>query len=153
MHKSMTPGKPGTRSNRWKIFSTEATKFSGRTLLRDAEPELYVEMCAELAGIVAYIDARSAALAEQRGADLAGIPTRYMPKPSERVPVEPPGARRLWRDEMRAGRRTMNTHDALWRAACCEENGLEAQRAGLHSSANYWFERAAQIINDAAGGK
>ena len=33
-----------------------------------------------------------------------------------------------WRHELAAGMRTMNTFDALWRAACEEMNALDAVR-------------------------
>ena len=72
-------------------------------------------------------------------------------------PPKPHGALRLWHEEIRkryhgqdpARPSTWRT-DALYRAACCEANGLDALRSGLPGHAKHWFARAATIIEESA---
>jgi hypothetical protein len=47
--------------------------------------------------------------------------------PSAPAPLVPT-ARALWNAELRAGRRTLATHDALSRAACCEAQADDCDR-------------------------
>ena len=70
---------------------------------------------------------------------------------------EPPGALRLWHKELRlrycgqdAARPSSWRFDALYRAAVCEANGLDALRSGLAGQAAHWFKCAERIIATAA---
>lgn len=69
----------------------------------------------------------------------------------------PPGALRLWHAELKARYRGQDAtrpstwrYDALYRAAMCEANGIDAKQAGLPRTAAHWFARAGTIIIDAA---
>jgi len=69
----------------------------------------------------------------------------------------PPGALHLWHAELRARYRGQDAtrpstwrFDALYRAATCEANGIEALREGLPGQAKHWFARAAAIVVEAA---
>ena len=55
-----------------------------------------------------------------------------------------------WRLEWVRGERTRTTFDALWRAACCEQNAIEASADGLHDAAAGYLRDAARIIREAA---
>lgn len=59
---------------------------------------------------------------------------------------EPSGALRLWREEIRLGRRRADIIDALTAAAACEANGIEARAAGLASAASAWFDAADALV-------
>ena len=76
---------------------------------------------------------------------------------SEIGPATPPGALRLWHAELYAGYRGQDAarpstwrYDALYRAAMCEANGIDAQQAGLPRTAAHWFARTGTNIPDAA---
>jgi hypothetical protein len=151
----MTPDKPGNRSNRWKIFSPEATRFSGRVLLKDAEPELYAEMYAELEGLIAYIDARAEAFADRHVNDWRGIPARHLPEPPKRVTVEPARAPRpsysaMWDERRRAregGTPSAWRLDALAKAAMYERRAKETEAlvvAVKDHATPYFLERLAR---------
>lgn len=69
----------------------------------------------------------------------------------------PLGALRLWHSELWARYRGQDAHrpstwrcDALYRAAMCEANGIDALRAGLPGHAAHWFTRASTIIVESA---
>jgi hypothetical protein len=73
---------------------------------------------------------------------------------------EPPGALRLWHAELRARYRGQDAarpsswrYDALYRAAVCEANGIDAKRAGLPRTAAHWFACAGTIIVDSANAR
>ena len=72
----------------------------------------------------------------------------------------PAGALRLWHAELRAGyggqvaaRPASWRLDALYRAACCEANGIDAIREGLPGHATLWFAKAAAILIDEANAR
>ena len=73
---------------------------------------------------------------------------------------QPVGALHLWHEELRrrlyaqdpARPSTWRT-DALYRAACCDANGVDALRSGLPGHAAHWFARAATIIEDSASAR
>lgn len=54
-----------------------------------------------------------------------------------------------WRREIAAGERTPHTLDALWRAACAEQRGLEFVAAGLPLLAETARDEARRIIKRA----
>ncbi len=67
--------------------------------------------------------------------------------------TQPIGALRQWHRELRAGFDGQRLDapstwrfDPLFRSACEEANGIDAQRAGLHRTAAKCFERAASIL-------
>lgn len=60
---------------------------------------------------------------------------------------EPVGALKLWRQEIRAGKRTfLEPFDKLRSAACYETAGLEAKRQGLDLAAGDAFRAAATLL-------
>lgn len=60
----------------------------------------------------------------------------------------PTGAFDLFRDELRAGIRTMSDVDELYLAAWCEGWGLQRQREGFPELAAMWFTEAeAHVLN------
>lgn len=78
--------------------------------------------------------------------------------PAPLVPLRPISALQQWQREVGAGfrgqhpnRPSMWHDDALFRAACLEAAGLEAQRAGLARTAAMLFGRSAEIVLTAAG--
>lgn len=59
----------------------------------------------------------------------------------------PTGAWNLWRDEVRAEKRSATDPDLLMRAAWCDAHGLDALDDGLLELAEMWFaESAAYLI-------
>lgn len=73
--------------------------------------------------------------------------TRVRPSPFPSASVKTP-ALDAWRRELRAGERTRETFDWLWRAACAESAALEFQRI---PELAYSYRRDAQrIVRDAA---
>lgn len=65
--------------------------------------------------------------------------------------VEPIGALDRWREELRVGKRTRSTADALFLAAAWEAAGYDHRRNGLEDAASHCFRRAAEVIvGDAA---
>lgn len=60
--------------------------------------------------------------------------------------MTPTPALDLWREELRQGKRTALTFDALWRSACAELNALEAEAAQLTEMARRFRADAAAVI-------
>lgn len=54
-------------------------------------------------------------------------------------------ALRVWWAELRQGKRTVTTVDALWRAACWEQSALSAARQGFHDSARRDLREARKL--------
>lgn len=68
-----------------------------------------------------------------------------------RIVVRSTGAFDRWRDEVRAGIRTTDEPvDALFRAALCDANGLDALDDGMPELAQMLFEESATILLVAA---
>ena len=55
-----------------------------------------------------------------------------------------------WREEIRAGERSVRDFDALWRAACCEQWAADFVAWGLPHIALAFREDAKRIVLDAA---
>ena len=70
--------------------------------------------------------------------------------PPRPAAVYPAPALHKWWAELRAGTRTVKKFDTLWRAACAEQSGLDAQRDGMDAAASRDFARAADILREAA---
>lgn len=72
--------------------------------------------------------------------------------PPQRVETAHPSTlalKTLWR-ELAAGTRTLTTFDALWRAACAEQAGLDAMALRMDDAAARDFARAADVLREAA---
>ena len=60
-------------------------------------------------------------------------------------------ALQLWWDELRAGKRTKTTFDALWRAACEEMTAKEWAESGISELAEASRAHARRAISDRKG--